>query len=335
MLWIETKYASMINNKVRNYNRVGPNLWNFSCIYCGDSSKNKRKARGYIYLGKKSLQFHCHNCGINKLFKYFLKDLDEGLYQEMLMEMLNENKSKQPDKYIFKKPVYVTTSGLSKLPKASSLKPNHPCKLYITSRKIPSKLHHELFYCHKFKNWTNEEMIPNKFSNLNKDDSRLIIPFLDKSNKLFGYQGRSLNPNDDLRYITIMLDENQARLYGQNRCNVNNRYYAVEGPIDSMFIDNCLASAGSDIVSELEKAFLNKENAVIIYDNEPRNKETVKKIAKAIRKGYQVVIWPDELTERDVNQMVLNDLPIMQFINNNIYKGLDAELRLASWKRVT
>lgn len=331
MLWIEVKYANLISNRVRNFNRVGPNLWNFSCPYCGDSTKHKRKARGYIYLGKSGLQYHCHNCTINKLFKYFLKDLDEGLYSEMNREMFTD--SKPNNNYEIKKQKYTSKTGLSELVKISSLKPSHPFKKYVDSRKIPTQIHHQLFFCPKFKRWTNEHMIPDKFKNLDRDDARLIIPLIDKSQNLFGYQGRSLVPDDALRYITIMLDENQARLYGQDRCNFNQRYYALEGPIDSMFINNSVASAGSDIIAELEKGFLNKEHAIIIYDNEPRNKDTVKKLRKAIRKGYNVVIWPSNISEKDVNDMVLHNLPIMEIINNNIFKELDAELQLATWCR--
>ena len=338
MQWIHIKYASLINSRVRNYKRVSPNLWNFSCPICNDSQKYKNKARGYIYQGKDRLKYHCHNCSINMTFDNFLKEIDEGLYMQMRKEILQENKEEfqKTPVIVFankmKKPDYVKTSGLIDLKKVSQLPSTHYCKKYITERGIPPEFHHELFFCPKFKEWTNI-MLPNKFSKLDFDEPRLIIPFLTKEKQMIGYQGRSFNPNDSIRYITIILDEDKPRLYGLDKVNTNHRYYAVEGPIDAMFLKNTIASCGSDIVSEIEKAFLNKENAVIIYDNEPRNKDTVKKLARAIRKGYKVVIWPDGLAQKDLNDMMKAGYPYHQTILANIYKGLEAEVRLNSWKR--
>lgn len=341
-LWIEVKYASLITGKVRNFKRVSSNLWNMSCPLCGDSDKDQKKARGYIYQKNTRLKYHCHNCSANMLFDNFLKELDEGLYHEMRKESLidykenNQTKRIVPDAVAFaqkmKKPEFVKKLSLAGVKKVSSLPHNHFCKKYIDSRKIPTYLHHQLFFCEKFKEWTNT-LLPDKFTNIVKDEPRLIIPFLNKSETLFGYQGRSFKKDDPVKYITIMLDENHSRIYGLDKADFNHRYYAVEGPIDAMFVKNCVASAGSDIVSELEKMGANKDNAVIIYDNEPRNSDTVKKINRAIRKGYKVVIWPDSIREKDVNDMFLSGLPLMEIINQNIYYGLEAKLRMTQWTK--
>lgn len=339
MLWIHNKYAGLISGRVRNYNRVSSNLWNFSCPLCGDSRKHLNKARGYLYDKKGKLRYHCHNCSIDMPFDSFLKEVDEGLFIQMKKDILKENHDELKAKpaLVFadkmKKPDYIKTSGLIDLKKVSQLPINHYCKKYVVDRGIPSNFHHELFFCPKFKEWTNT-LIPEKFSKLDFDESRLIIPFLTKDKRLIGYQGRSFNKDDPVKYITIILDTDQPRVYGLDKVNTNHRYYATEGPIDAMFIKNTVASCGSDIVSEIEQAFLNKDNAVIVYDNEPRNKDTVKKLARAIRKGYKVVIWPDELNFKDINEMILNNYPAHQTIMNNIFKGLEAEVRLNTWKKI-
>jgi hypothetical protein len=269
-------------------------------------------------------------------FDKFLKELNEGLYSEFKKDLLLETHADKPKSALeifeekMKVPDFIKNSALSSLKKVSSLSINHPCKKYVTDRQIPSNLHFKLFYCHKFKVWTNS-ILPNKFSDESKDESRLIIPLLTKGGKLFGYQGRSLNPLSTIKYITIILDSDYPRLYGMDTCNFNHRYYAVEGPIDSMFVNNCVASAGSDITSGLEKGNINKDNAVVIYDNEARNPNTVKKMKKAIRKGYSIVIWPDNIHEKDINDMFLSKLPIQELINGNIYKGLEADLRMTQW----
>ena len=44
-------------------------------------------------------------------------------------------------------------------------------------------------------------MIPDKLDEKIKE-ARLIIPFIDENKNFFGYQGRSLDPNSKIRYIT-------------------------------------------------------------------------------------------------------------------------------------
>ena len=42
-----------------------------------------------------------------------------------------------------------------------------------------------------------------------------------------------------------------------------------------------------------------------VFDNEPRNREIVNRISKTIDRGEQVVIWPNNILEKDINDMVL------------------------------
>jgi len=69
-----------------------------------------------------------------------------------------------------------------------------------------------------------------------------------------------------------------------------------------------------------------------------RNKEIVKKIEKVIDQGYKVCIWPDNIEQKDINEMVLKqDLsgPMVQhIIDQNTYQGLSAKMRLQTWSRV-
>ena len=76
--------------------------------------------------------------------------------------------------------------------------------------------------------------------------------------------------------------------------------YVVEGPIDSLFLDNCIAVAGADFTR------LEKENTTIIFDNERRNVELLKQIEKTIELGYKIVLWPDDLQEKDINDMIIS-----------------------------
>ena len=107
------------------------------------------------------------------------------------------------------------------------------------------------------------------------------------------------------------------------------KIYVVEGPIDSLFLDNCIAVAGAD--------FNNVQgDLTVIYDNEPRNKEIVKQIEKTISQGRSVVLWPDSMKEKDINDMILRDYSIdkiMEIINKNTYSGQRGEWEVRNWKK--
>ena len=341
MLWIETKYINLISSQFRNFKRQGK-AYNFSCPYCGDSTKNKFKARGYLYEKKGTHPYFCHNCGISKSFDKFLSDQTPQLYKEFKLEILKEKGNLEVKKEIDSSTSKVKSSAfpdymksgspLRTLKKISQLDWDHPAKKYVLDRKIPNTYHGKLFYCSKFYGWTNT-LIPNKFK-VTKDEPRLIIPFIDENNKLFGYQGRSFDKKSKARYITIMLDESKPKVFGLDGVDFDKKIYAVEGPLDSCFVKNCIAMAGSDIsfVTNNYKFF----PVTMVYDNEPRSIEIVKKIKKAISNQQQVVIWPENIKYKDINDMILggmSEADVQLIIEQNTYKGLEADMALVNWRR--
>jgi hypothetical protein len=340
-MWLDTKYISLASFRLRNYKRKGPTSWNFSCPICGDSKDDKRKARGYVFPAKGKLLFYCHKCTVVKDVPRFLQEIDKGLYDEYVKEKLVSNYQSQEDTELtdfvnkMKPPAFATTNSMSKLKKISSLKPENPAKLYVQGRQIPAPFHYKLFLCLAFKDWVND-IIPEKFESIASDEPRLIIPFLDKDDNMFGFQGRSFRANTNLRYITIMLDESKPKLFGLDMLNTKEHIYVVEGPIDSMFIPNCIASAGGDLSTDLRDVTDDPSNITVVYDNEPRHPDTVKKIQKAIDLGYNVCLWPDTVKQKDINDMILSGYTsqkLVDIIKNNTYKGLEAKLGLAMWKR--
>ena len=220
-----------------------------------------------------------------------------------------------------------------KIKKISSLPHNHRAKVYVENRKIPSNQHYRLYWASKFNEWTNT-IIPNKFGDSAYEEGRLIIPFIDGDNHMFGYQGRSLKLNTKLRYITIMIDD-VDKVFGLDKVSFEKKYYVVEGPIDSLFLDNAIAMAGSDGKDEVLK---NIDNAVFMYDIEPRNPQIVKKMKSKISQGRKVVILPsDGSIGKDINDFVMNGFDskrLHKLIDDNTYSGLEAELELSNWSRV-
>ena len=303
MHWLEHKYIGLVSSRLRNFKRKSSGLYNFSCPICGDSLTRQSMARGYIYEKKGKMLFHCHNCSETMSIYNFIKMLDQGLYNEMTLEKIKENKTPEQEDYEqfvekMKKPVFMKMGPLKGLKKVSQLSPDHRVKRFVDARRIPTPYHAILFSCPNFKHYTNS-LVPNKFDSdsIGNDELRLLIPFMDSNKNVHAYQGRALG-NSAVKYITIVLDDSIPKVYGLDRVNFDKRVYVVEGPIDSMFISNSIATAGGDLVSAIGS--FRKDNLVIVYDNEPRSRETIKKLDKAILQGYNVCIWPDNLDRKSV-----------------------------------
>ena len=214
-----------LSNRLRNFKRKSGTLYNFSCPICGDSEKTKSKARGYIYDKSGKSVYHCHNCGASHSFSYFLKLIAGDLYQQYLVDKLGEKKSKDPEyekmvEFVekMKKPVFMKEGPLKGLKKVSQLAPDHPIKVFVDKRKIPTIYHSKLFVCPNFMRFSNG-LVDGKFSKdaLAHDETRLLIPFLDANKSVHAYQGRSLRANSAVKYITIVLEESVPKLYGDRK----------------------------------------------------------------------------------------------------------------------
>jgi len=272
----------------------------------------------------------------------FIKTLDQNLYNEMTLEKLKNNKSpEQQDLESFvekmKKPIFMKEGPLKGLKKVSQLSPEHKVKKFVDARLIPTPYHAKLFNCPNFRNFTNN-LVPHKFTaeSLERDETRLLIPFFTKDKKVHAYQGRALGASA-VKYITIVLDESVPKVYGLDTVNFDRTTYVVEGPIDSMFIPNSIATAGGDLVSALSPFQSSKSSMVIVYDNEPRSRDTIKKLDKAIMQGYNIVIWPENLEHKDVNDMVLAGMSsefITHILKTNTYRDLAAKMALTKWSKV-
>jgi len=333
---VDMKYAGILSTRLERFSikSYNPYKANVRCPLCGDSQKSKTKARGWILDKSNKTFYYCHNCGASLPFWKFLRTVDHSLYNEYVVDSKIENEllEKKPvkplDKLVQKKPSFLKgASPLCKIKKISQLKPDHPVRKYIQKRQIPVNQHYKLYYAPKFNSWVNS-MLPDKLTS--REEPRLVLPLIDEKGNMFGFQGRAFDPKS-LRYITIMLDEEKPKIFGLDEVDFNQRYYVVEGPIDSLFIRNCVAMAGADGNSY---GLQNLDNAIYVFDNEPRNLEIVKRMEKVISRGYSVVIWPEQLTEKDINDMIIAGHDPQKIINNNIYKGLEGELQLKVWRKV-
>lgn len=211
------------------------------------------------------------------------------------------------------------SSILTLCQRIDSLPDNHRFRKYCVQRRIPFD---RVYYTDQF------DRISEFAGTPVKDKERLILPFFKEDKTLFGVQGRSLQ-KDQVRYITLMFDKDHPKLFGIDKINPDEPITIVEGPIDSLFVKNCIAMAGSD--AQLNKY---KTSAVIALDNEPRNKQIVDKMAKLLDTGFSIVIWPESIREKDINDMVLSGMDPNAIIQSNIYSGLNGKIKLNTWKKV-
>ena len=320
---VDSKYIGLVSSRLQKFKRVKDNLYNFRCPICGDSQKNKNKTRGYIYQVKNNANFKCHNCGASMSLNNFLKHIDITLHKQYTLEKFKEghtgrNFVVEEPKFDFKKPVFKKSINL---PKAST---NHVASEYLKNRKVdPDKF----YYADKFMEWTNSQK--QTFDTIRIDEPRIIIPMYDESKNFIGFQGRALGKSFT-KYITVMLDEEAPKIYGLDSINKALPIYVVEGPFDSTFVGNSVALCGSDG----DVRCLEGSDIIFVYDNEPRNREIVNRIGKCIEKGQSVVIWPNRIIEKDINDMVLAGHNVMDVLKSNTYTGLQAKIKFNNWKKI-
>jgi len=341
---IDYKYLGLLSPKLPLFKRKHDGTYNCRCVLCGDSKTDKRKARGFILTRGDQTTYYCHNCHASLSLANFIKEVDPSLHEEYQREKISEKYSSKQigitaqtrdiSKVVF--PKYLREAAFKKLTKISSLRYDHPVKKYIESRKIPSKHHHKLFLCSKFKQWVNT-IVPNKFSDdsLEKDEPRLIIPFIDMDGSLIGFTGRAIGESK-IRYITIHVDINKPLIFGLDGVNKQEKIYVTEGPLDSLFLPNAIAMGSSNNLNGIKMFHDDPKKFIIVHDNEPKNKDICSVVEKAIELGYNVCIWPSTLIYKDINDIVLSGTKpedVKMIIDCNTYSGLEAKLRLTDWKR--
>ena len=320
---VDSKFIGLVSSRLTKFKRVKPNLYNFRCPICGDSQKQKNKARGYIYGIKQNVNFRCHNCGASMSFSNFLKQIDTVLHKQYVMEKFKDGfagvkgaSAIEEPKFNFEKPVFASKVLL---PLCSE---DNRAREYLEKRRIdPTKF----YYAEKFKEFVNS--YKDTFGPDVLEEPRIVIP-LWYNKDLIGFQGRSLGPSK-VKYITIMLCDDAPKIYGLDNIKRDEPVFITEGPFDSTFIRTSIAMCGAD--ADVSKWGIS--SPVWIYDNEPRSPEICRRIQTAISTQQTVVIWPSNIHEKDINDMVLAGHDVQDVVESNVYSDLKAQLQFNTWKR--
>ena len=327
--YIDVKYVNIISPFLQQFKKKGDFLWNFRCPYCGDSQKSRTKARGFVYRKKNDLFYKCHNCGVGTTLGKLIEHLDSKSYKDYIMERYKsgvKTVNKEPE-FKFDEPVFRSKDVCSTLNSLEELQDDHPARKIIDRRNLPISSYKDLFLCPEFYKFTNN-LIPNKFPSLDGDHPRLLIPFRDEKGEVFAYQGRAFG-DEKPKYLTIKLQE-RDKIFGLDKIDKRKEVLVVEGPLDSLFLDNCIAVAGADFPN-LDCDF------TVVFDNEPRNRELLKQIEKTINHGHKICLWPEEMRYKDINDMILGGYTkeeIQKIIKQNTHQGVTATLWFSKWRKI-
>ena len=340
-LHIDLKYTNLLSCHFEKFTRKADYLFNVRCPICGDSQSKKTKMRGYIYRSKQRMAYKCHNCNASLWLGALIKHLNPQLYKEYVLETFKDDPSTQRSRPTAANTV-TNSMRFGKVDpviyrhaeKISDLPQQHYARQYVKGRQIPEAFWNKLYFTDKYRDFCDE--VAPSHGKLLKNDARLVIPFYDAYGAVVAVSGRAFDDSGG-RYITVRTTKDTNKLiYGLERVDQSKTVYIVEGPIDSLFLDNTLASGDSNLMQTAKQ--LSAAKVVLIFDNEPRHKENVKLMEKAIKEGYSIVIWPEWLHEKDINAMVLAGSPvaaIQTIIHSSVADGLSALTHLMFWKKTT
>ena len=339
-VYVDKKYVALLAPKLSLFKQRGEFLWNFRCPVCGDSQKNKIKTRGYIYKRKERFGFMCHNCSTTMSLPKFIKYVDPALYNEYQLEsFVQSNTAPTVDvndfvtKPVFKKLYHEDASDTLFNAGASRIKtfpPEFYAREYLENRKVSLI---DMWYVSDFADFISK-LYPWIDKKLYKE-ARIVIPFKDKEGNLLGVQGRAIGQSK-IKYITIKSSEDVPKIFGWDRLDPLQTVYVVEGPIDSLFLTNCVATMDAALYSAPSIIGLDYDYT-FVYDNEPRNKQIVSNMRKTIDMGKKLCIWPDTIQQKDINEMVLAGMhpsEIQHIIDSNTFDGLIATMKMNQWSRL-
>lgn len=271
--------------------------------------------------------FHCHNCGLTKTLKNFLYNIDSLIYSEYKRETsFKKFKNDEPIK-IKKNTPNMSTENIVPV---NILDKNHECIKYIQNRLIPEDSWDKLFWCQDFSSLV-KEMFGSKYEGRDFPTKGLLFKIHAIDGvfpSIVGVQLRSIDPNchKSKRFITCM-EDNWSTAFGYEG---HEPKYVVEGPIDSLFLDDCIASINSSLWR------VKFPNAVYINDCEPRNPQIVKQVKKCIDLGYKVVLLPEMYSGLDINDIIkkfgYSKKELTDLIDSHTYQGLTAKMKFSSWK---
>ena len=326
-IFVDKKYINLISGHFEKFKWKSDKLANCRCKFCGDSTTNKNKARGYFYVKNNSFFYKCHNCNIGYSLYSIINEVSPSLSKEYNAENFLERNNFKKDAVRVEIPAPIEIKHHLNIIPITELEESHKARKFIQDRKIPVEHWKNIGFAKNFAKIAEE--FDSSYKNRFADEERIII-LIRSQMGICGIQGRSFS-NNRMKYITLK-KENRSCFYNYDMVDKSKKFYVLEGPIDSMFIDNSIATLGMSGFKTLNEK-IDDTNAVYVVDNQPYNKEVVDTIEYLIENGKKVCIFPENIKEKDINDMVLANLKPNDIIDEHTYSGLEARLVFNNWKK--
>lgn len=292
--------------------------FNFKCPVCGDGNHGKK--RGFLLHRDSQWTYYCHNCNYSSTASFWMKQFfphnyenykrelfrlncnssNFEKYEDKLKVLISNAKQKLAERTVDESEEIKTFKKITKFEKA--------CE-YCQRRKIPESIWSTWFY---------------SIDGLYKD--RIVIPYYDLNNQIYYYTGRSLNPKNVIKYMSRK-GNNLNSCYNKYNVDESSPVFVLEGPIDSIFVDNSVAMTGFKffVVDDIK-------NKYYMFDND---KTGLYYSIKKLQQGEYVFMWKRFLSDylcvkpiKDVNDFILyNDSNITKLTSDMILKYFTNDIK--------
>lgn len=353
MKFIDIKYIRLASVYLQGFKDVGRETYIFRCPICGDSKKSTSKKRGYLYATNDGAFFKCYNGCDSMSLHNFLKRLSVELAQQYMAETFGAS-AKKPDEDTFDPDAFKTGRKMSvteepvkvKRPKRKTtldtmipikdLPHDHDVSEYVRSRFIPEGV--ELYYAPNL-NETMATIEAYKDRPFSTDYKALVFPFRGIDGTLNYLSARLLFNSDNRRFAMMELEEEGPKFWGLEKVDFEQPVYLFEGPIDAMMVDNGVAFGGGQL--RLGAKYLDafcQAGLTLVYDADYKSNDQIfTDMLKSIRRDGRTVVLHDKDfgSFKDVNdarKAGWSREQIQQYLIDKSYKGLKAELKLATIK---
>jgi hypothetical protein len=322
--------------------------YNFRCPICGDSNEMYKTGRGHLFLNKTPYVYKCFNGGCpaenGMSATIFLREYYPAEYSEYIKMVIKATKESEEEKDKRKEQIRKSRYNVErKLPVISTINKLDISNISDFIKKNKNELVHmkplidypeAIEFCEKrhidrdiYRKWL--------YVNNNKDKkcftkNRIIIPFINHNKQIYFYQARSII-GEEPKYKNSISD--LRPIFNYYKADFSKPVMILEGPIDSLFVENSVATLGVKYNEELILS-IPKKNRYFIFDNDSAGVNAAK---KHLENGENVFMWKKFINNfYDVHGKIdFNDLSIQKnkkiwsfselnhfFTNNILMKGL-------------
>lgn len=265
-------------------------------------------------------------------FSHFLKSTNATLYRDYLFEKFANQRPVVRTKTvaeIFKEKIRPIDNYCLNV---ADLLSDHDAVRYLTNRHIPSSLFGRFYYTENLNDLNS--LFPRYQETKFVEEPRLILPIYNRQKELIGVTCRALFPSKQ-RYIELKRNDDDTLIFNLENIDFNHQIYITEGGFDCLFLNNAAAANGSDFFKIMK--IMPPERSVLVFDNQPKNRQLIYKMEKIVSKGWPMCIWPDTIKEKDINNMIVSGMTsdeVQQIIENNVYSGLRLQLEFQKWIKI-